>query len=58
MELRNLQVRLPAEQRLAFAKNYSERLQESEKLPFDLLESVRINQLVLLMFFQRFFWKI
>lgn len=41
MELRNLQVRLPAEQRLAFAKNYSERLQESENLPFDLLESVR-----------------
>jgi len=41
MELRDLQVRLPAEQRLAFAKNYSERLQESEKLPFDLLESVR-----------------
>ena len=39
-ELRKFVKRQPAEQRLAFAKNYNTRLQENDELPFDVLDKI------------------
>ena len=39
-ELRKFVKRQPAEQRLAFAKNYNTRLQEKDELPFDVLDKI------------------
>ena len=37
--------RQPAEQRLAFAKNYNTRLQENDQLPFDVLDTISGHEL-------------
>ena len=58
MELRNLQVRLPAEQRLAFAKNYSERLKGIGKITFRFIRKCKGQPISSFNVLPKVFWKI